>query len=287
MSWLCSRALAEAYLEATCSDGAPFAPSSGNPMPQAYLSPDKMTAFSRPSRSGMTFAPLMESRGEALLTWFRADSRVRTFPLLARVQVSTASAQACGEKWPASLTRYDRDSSSWRTAQLSLLADSDEFSETWPSWGSMRNGECWERMTQVLRIGASESGLWPTPTTPNGGRSLKHVDEWRGRSAYHNGKKVQVDLAQAVRLVSAGIWPTPTVCGNYNRKGASKTSGDAIATAASQLNGISGPLNPTWVEWLMGWPQGWTDLKPLEMAKFHEWQRQHSPCSVSDKEDAA
>lgn len=26
----------------------------------------------------------------------------------------------------------------------------------------------------------------------------------------------------------------------------------------------------------MGWPLGWTDLKPLEMARFREWQRQHS-----------
>ena len=26
----------------------------------------------------------------------------------------------------------------------------------------------------------------------------------------------------------------------------------------------SGKLNPTWVEWLMGFPLGWTDLKPLE-----------------------
>jgi len=25
-----------------------------------------------------------------------------------------------------------------------------------------------------------------------------------------------------------------------------------------------GALNPTWVEWLMGFPLGWTDLKPSE-----------------------
>lgn len=33
--------------------------------------------------------------------------------------------------------------------------------------------------------------------------------------------------------------------------------------------------NPEFVEWLMGWPQGWTDLKPLEMGRFREWQAQH------------
>ena len=36
-----------------------------------------------------------------------------------------------------------------------------------------------------------------------------------------------------------------------------------------------GHLNPTWVEWLMGWPVGWTDLKPLETDKFQLWQQQH------------
>lgn len=30
------------------------------------------------------------------------------------------------------------------------------------------------------------------------------------------------------------LWPTPTVCGNYNRKGASPTSGDGLATVVSQ-----------------------------------------------------
>jgi len=32
----------------------------------------------------------------------------------------------------------------------------------------------------------------------------------------------------------AGQWPTPTICGNYNRKGASKTSGDGLHTAVMQ-----------------------------------------------------
>jgi len=37
-----------------------------------------------------------------------------------------------------------------------------------------------------------------------------------------------------------------------------------------------GRLNPMWVEWLMGWPLGWTDLKPLEMDKFQQWRQQFS-----------
>ena len=34
-------------------------------------------------------------------------------------------------------------------------------------------------------------------------------------------------------------------------------------------------LQPAFVEWMMGWPIGWTDLRPLEMARFQAWWRQH------------
>ena len=50
------------------------------------------------------------------------------------------------------------------------------------------------------------------------------------------------------------LFPTPTVTGNNNRKGSSPKAGDGLATA------VGGKLNPTWVEWLMGFPLGWTDL---------------------------
>ncbi len=49
---------------------------------------------------------------------------------------------------------------------------------------------------------------------------------------------------------------------------------------------VGGLLNPEWEEWLMGWPIGWTELKPLAMDRFHEWQRQHSACLVKTEEAA-
>lgn len=35
---------------------------------------------------------------------------------------------------------------------------------------------------------------------------------------------------------------------------------------------------PECQEILLGWPEAWTDLKPLETGKFQEWQRQLSTC---------
>ena len=78
MSWLISQALVEAYLEDTSSDGEPSAPLNGNPIPQAYCAPDKMTGFSRLSRFGMTYKPLTETRGEELLTLYLADFHAKT-----------------------------------------------------------------------------------------------------------------------------------------------------------------------------------------------------------------
>jgi DNA (cytosine-5)-methyltransferase 1 len=55
-------------------------------------------------------------------------------------------------------------------------------------------------------------------------------------------------------MARSGLLPTPTVCGNYNRKGASANSGDGLATA------VGGKLSPRFVEWMMGLPDDWTAL---------------------------
>ena len=45
---------------------------------------------------------------------------------------------------------------------------------------------------------------------------------------------------------------------------------------------IGGPLNPEWVEWLMGWPIGWTDSEHSATAKFRLWLHSHGiPCGVT------
>jgi len=38
---------------------------------------------------------------------------------------------------------------------------------------------------------------------------------------------------------------------------------------------LPGTLNPTWVEWLMGWPPEWTDLKPSATDKYLNAQPKH------------
>jgi hypothetical protein len=75
-------------------------------------------------------------------------------------------------------------------------------------------------------------------------------------------------------------WPTPQASDNRNRGNADTPAIARRIEAGKQvtltMTVTGGQLNPTWVEWLMGWPLGWTDLKPLGMDKFQSWQQQHS-----------
>jgi hypothetical protein len=107
-----------------------------------------------------------------------------------------------------------------------------------------------------------------------------------------DGKKRSVPLATAVDM-AARMWPTPKASPSgpdYARASREGSGGDDLATAVARAEmfptpmardwkdcgeGTSyertrpggdslpqrtgGPLNPTWVEWLMGFPLGWTD----------------------------
>lgn len=63
--------------------------------------------------------------------------------------------------------------------------------------------------------------------------------------------------------------PTPTTQDAKNNASPSQKDRDALNVT------VGGPLNPEWVEWLMGWPIGWTDLKPLAMDRWQQWLNCH------------
>jgi len=254
MSWLYSQALVAASSAASSSAGELSAPSSGSPIPQAFSSPDRMMAFSRLSRFGMTFAPLTGTLGADVLTWCLADSLARTSASPERAQESTAAAPACGPTWRGSLAKFDPASCSWKTAQLSLLEDLAESLETWPRSGLMLRGECFPLLTLEHRTVESGSGLWPTPTSTLG----SHGGLVTPSKAREGGTLIEA--------VSSRMWPTPTASDNRNR-GTTQTPAIARRIEAGKqvmlTMSMDGPLNPTWVELLMNWPRNWTSLEPL------------------------
>ena len=160
----------------------------------------------------------------------------------------------------------------------------------------------WERRTEETESGLSEE-MWPTPIASTAGTSQKtlkmamdgtaHMTLDRAilirqmwptprtqmtrpvqvRGDVEKGHKSNLEEVVAVRQ----MWPTPQASDNRDRGNMSDPSikrrleiGKQIglSTAVKPEKG-SGSLNPTWVEWLMGWPLEWTALKPLETAKSH------------------
>ena len=151
---------------------------------------------------------------------------------------------ASGANMLGSLARYDRATSSWKTSQLCLGGGLETFSETWPRSGMMRSGIAYRLPTLAPLTAATASGLWPTPRANDG--------EKRG------------EIANDIRSVlpaAAKHWPTPT-SRDWRSGKASQATMDRNARPLSEV--VGGTLNPTWVEWLMGFPLGWTDCGPSE-----------------------
>lgn len=83
----------------------------------------------------------------------------------------------------------------------------------------------------------------------------------------------------------SGYWQTPTTrdgkgqSGKGNRtKRAGKNGKLHVANLCDQIVDCGRPDLVRSVQFrysLMGWPTGWTDLKPLEMGKFQQWLQQH------------
>ena len=309
MSWLFSQALVEEYLGDTSLDGEPSAPLNGNPTPQAYCAPDRMTKFSRLSRFGMTYKPLTESRGEELLTLYLAGFHARTLAQPAKVQELKETNPQCGNTWQGSLARLDPSTSLWRTAQCSLLEDLELSLQTFPRWGSMQNGALYQLPMLVQTISVKEFGLEPnnetffhTPNTTgldggsNGRKALKKrlkwptpiaskAGAWRGDGQISMVAKNVTTYKEYLMLTQGACkskldkyWPTPTA---NMHKGSGPTlirsdgknrSWDSLHYAVEQVTDIGGQLNPNWVEWLMNWPINWSNLNVIDSKEYQRWK---------------
>ena len=294
MSWLFSQALVAEYSQATAWAGEPCAQLSVMPTQHKFWRNDKTLEPSDLSRFGLTCAALTDDRGADLLMWFREASLARTSALPAEVQALKAHAVACGATWRASLARFDPASCTWRTAQPSLLADSEECSVIWPRSGMTVGGQCWELPTLTPPTSVTDSGLWPTPTVcgnynrkgasaTNGDGLATAVKNWPTPTASLGTKGGRVTPRKSreggtlIEAVSSRTFSTPTARDWRSGKASEATMERNSRPLSEQIGGL---LNPTWVEWLMGWPIGWTDLRRSAMDKFPDAQPQPGACSL-------
>jgi hypothetical protein len=117
-----------------------------------------------------------------------------------------------------------------KTARPSLIEGLTLSSPTLPRSGTMRNGIVYRLPPLELPTSGTGYGLWRTPNA-----SVVDAKSTVSKMTGRKPSDPQVGLADQVSAAEKGLWPTPTVNGNHNRKGCSQKSGDGLATAVSRL----------------------------------------------------
>jgi hypothetical protein len=144
--------------------------------------------------------------------------------------------------------------------------------------------ETWlERRERVKAKGINGNGMgmpltiavqmWPTPTT---------------QDASNDGGPSQFERNSLPLDAAVKAWPTPNA---RDYKGAPGAGARERGGHQSSLPGAlkdsegSGSLNPTWVEWLMGFPLGWTDLGASETRSSRRSRNGSATESSTTKKD--
>ena len=187
------------------------------------------------------------------------------------------------------LARYDQESCSWRTSQVSFVEASNLSLENFPRWGMMQDGLLYELTKSDHLTDENEFLSWPTPDTmpeaPNSSANVKVRPSSLGEAALwqtpattqyatrSNGTLLLKGQAENWRTPMARAWkgkaskshpmlPDPaedlTNFHQVSQTHAGKTSSEKDQTLHHPYR-----LNPLFVQWLMGWEEDWLDLQNL------------------------
>lgn len=155
------------------------------------------------------------------------------------------------EKSSVLLASFDPVTCSLKTSQQSLVTDSEPYSQTLPRWGSLRNGAVSEHPIAAHRIEETDGSLLPTPTVSSGAQVA-----WKPTKGQTGGTTLEG---------WARWFPTPTA--RMHKGGGKAMTRKDGKERSDMLDWLveaqepNGRLNPDWVEWLMGFPIGFTASK--------------------------
>ena len=175
-------------------------------------------------------------------------------------------------KSSGSLAKLDRASSSWKTCQLSGVEEQTLSAKSWPAWGMICDGQLYPQQ-KLARTTSEKDGsclpgdgrMWMTPKAGNCGMTARtsgrpldrsthlqaQVHLWRTPLGTDGEKSGHGNLPHQVKLATPQARDYRTgQTKRFKNKNRTKNPNDQIG----------GQLNPTWVELLMGYPPGWTDL---------------------------
>ena len=175
------------------------------------------------------------------------------------------TSQVFGGKCIELLANYDQELQSWRMLQMSFQWAGPMLLDRLPKSGMTVNGQLYALQTLehhteeqggfvfagIPKQSRTKEGLLPTPTKIGS----EH------RTQYSQGGR------PLMHMIIKGMLPTPTATEHkYRLKGNSQASKNLEALARTgQLTGETGKdfqLNPRFVEEMMGFIIGWTELQP-------------------------
>jgi len=149
-----------------------------------------------------------------------------------------------------------------------LNSVSTKLSRTWKVKVTPRGHLVFQLLASVRTTKEKESGSLPTPTATDFSKTTATYDP---KAPSLSGRTLGVF---AKTYPENNTWPTPTAglkkhstnkeyWENRIQKGRQNDTQMAVYKSTG-----SGTLNPTWVEWLMGYPLDWTDLNHSETVSY-------------------
>jgi len=133
------------------------------------------------------------------------------------------------------------------------------------------------KLAGVVMVQEMENNMWLTPSATNISERSEEALEKREKMRNESGRKTVPpgSLAEQVKygypitdMRQEKMWPTPNASDNRDRGNLSDPAIQRRIALGKQVNlsmavkdePKKGTLNPEWVEWLMGYPPGWTDI---------------------------
>jgi len=190
-----------------------------------------------------------------------------------------------------------------------LFGTSRKYSKPFPASGTMRNGVCWARPTLAHRTTENAAGFWHTPTVVQRSRSEAGWEKRRkarnatGRKTIPPGSLEEQVLmsgdtpcwdwntspANPRNKITRLMFPTPRTGGMCGGSGSYQKLKDLMDKGLitpeerrGMVAGNGGKLNPQFVEWLLGFPSGWSGLEGLAMPKSRSAPQPHGKFCTSE-----
>lgn len=199
----------------------------------------------------------MSEQVNGQLTLYPVDSPASHFPWLESKKGKTTTV-TFGLRCSGLSESCARVALSVRTFLESSGLPPGKWSRIWSAQAI--TSSCFIMKLRLSELGTGERGfsssasqMWPTPRANEYKDTLQSVPP----SRLKDPGKCNLTQAIAMELMFA------TPCARDYRTGQRKRY-DNPGRANNLNDQIGGQLNPTWCEWLMGFPPGWTDLNASE-----------------------